>query len=59
MICSQGRNVENVNTTQSEVITAPPPALPDAPVGAESWRTMAENRNRRRDRFYLQNRLTV
>jgi len=51
--------MEDVNTTQSEVITAPPLAFPDALVGAENCRTMAENGNRRRARFYLQNRITV
>jgi len=51
--------MENVNATQSEVIAAPPLALPDADVGAENSRTMAENGDRRRARFYLQNRLTV
>jgi hypothetical protein len=51
--------MENVNTTQLEVVTAPPLALPDALVGAESCRTMAENGDRRRARFYLQKRITV
>jgi hypothetical protein len=51
--------MENVNTTQSDVITAPPLALPDALVGAENCRTMAENGNRRYARFYLQNSVTV
>jgi hypothetical protein len=51
--------MENVNTTQSEVITAPPLALPDALVGPESCRKMAGNGIRRRARFYLQNKLTV
>jgi hypothetical protein len=51
--------MENVNTAQSELIAAPPLALPDALVGAENCRTMAENGNRLRSRFYLQNRITV
>jgi hypothetical protein len=51
--------MENVNKTQSEVITAPPLVLPDALVGAENCRTMTENRNRHHVRFYLQNRITV
>ena len=51
--------MENVNWAQSEVITAPPLALPDALVSAENRRTMAEKGNRRRARFYLQNRITV
>ncbi len=51
--------MENVNTTQSDIKTAPQPALPDAMVGAENCRTMAENGNRGRVLFYLQNRLTV
>jgi hypothetical protein len=59
MNCSRGCNLENVNTTQSEVIAPPPLALPDALVVAENCRTMVENGNRRRVRFYLQNRITV
>ena len=51
--------MENVNATQSEVITAPPLALPDALVGVENCWTMAKNGTRRRARFYLQNRITV
>jgi len=51
--------MENVNTTESDVMKAPPLALPDAPVGAENCWTMAENGNRGRARFYLQNRITV
>jgi|RhiMetdeSRZDD1v2_1073273.scaffolds.fasta_scaffold354608_3 hypothetical protein len=35
--------MENVNTTESDVITATPLALPDALVGAENCRKMAEN----------------
>jgi hypothetical protein len=51
--------MENANTTQLDIITAPPLALPEALVGAENCRTMAENGYRRRARFYLQNRITV
>src|SRR5262245_40129641 len=43
MTCSRGRYVENVNTTESDVITATPLALPDALVGAENCQTIAEN----------------
>jgi len=51
--------MENGNMIQPEVLAAPPLALSDVLIGAENCRTMVENGNRRRSRFYLQNRITV